>query len=794
MSLPSKQPRKLALAALLLASSGLCAPLAHAQEAGGEIVVTAQKRAERLQDVPLAVTALSAASLAERQINDTSALVAASPSLTFQQGNNPTNTTFRIRGIGTSLFSQGVEASVSVVVDGVVAARQAQNFIDLGDIERVEVLRGPQGTLFGKNATAGVINVVTAKPSDTLQAQFNATAAQDNEYRVSGSVSGPIAPGLKLRVTAYDNDVGGYAWNVKTQRKVNGSKSWGVRSKLEWDASENLTFLLAGDYRKSHADGANGILVQANNPKKILFNGGARIAADSNELSNNGATYANSTQKTFSLQSDLNLGFATLTAITAYQDFNLDNNFEADRIGFDTPVFIAAAASAQFDYNRGATRIHQFSQELRLASKPGQRLNYVVGAYYSSLNLDRDFARRAALCSTGTVGQACTPTSYRSLASHAVNKTDSISAFGQLDYRLWHNVKAIGGARLQYEKSSVFGQRTGVMVAGDTPFGGTASAWAGRSVSDVALTGKLGLQNEFSRRAQVYATFTRGYKGYGLDTEIGTDFANQTPVRPEYVSAYEVGFKGQTADGKLNVAVAAYLANYTDLQIQANRSDPTTSLISYVQTNAGSAKTKGVEVEASYRPFKGLSLNAGVTYSDARVNADGLNCPTQYQAAAATYAVGAAHPVNTCYKYQYVTASGVTVTSGALQDVRNGLLPASPAWRLQFSPRFEHEVAAGLNGFAQIDYSYQSSEGFAIEQDPLLTQKGYSLVDLSFGIRQPEGHYSLTFYVKNLFDQNFYTSMASSTLFPSNTTTLDIYANRPKNADRYLGATLGVKL
>jgi iron complex outermembrane recepter protein len=139
---------------------------AAAQDGPGEtiaeIVVTAQKREERLQDVPLAVTAVSGEALLNRQINDTSNLVQAVPSLTFQQGNNPTNTSFRIRGIGTSLFGQGVESSVSVVLDGVVTARGSQSFTDLADVERVEVLRGPQGTLFGKNATAGVINVVTA--------------------------------------------------------------------------------------------------------------------------------------------------------------------------------------------------------------------------------------------------------------------------------------------------------------------------------------------------------------------------------------------------------------------------------------------------------------------------------------------------------------------------------------------------------------------------------------------------------------------------------------------------------
>jgi iron complex outermembrane receptor protein len=759
-----------------------------------DIVVTAQKRTERLQDVPLAVTALSGAALASRQITDTSGLVQAVPSLSFQQGNNPTNTTFRVRGVGTSLFSQGVESSVSVVVDGVVAARQAQNFTDFADVERVEVLRGPQGTLFGKNATAGVINVVTARPSNTLTATASATIAEDDEYRASGTVSGPLAEGLKARVTGYYNNVGGYADNVKTGSAANGFKSWGVRGKLEWDATSNLNFLLSGDYRKSDADCCNAILVKANNPQRALLNGPAVIAADSNQLWNNDATFADSVQKTVSLEGDLDLGFGTATSLTAYQDFDLKNNFEVDRNGFDTPVFISATSTAQQNYNHGETRVRQFSQEVRLASKSGGRFNYVVGAYYSNLDLDRSFSRRRALCATGVFGQACTPTSYQSLASIATNRSTNISGFGQIDYELFRHFKLIGGARLQHETNGVTGERTGVIAPGDATFGGTASSRAGVRASDTALTGKLGAQYEFSRRAQLYATYTRGYKGLGFDTEITADFAGQKPVLPEYVNAYEIGFKGQTSDGLLSVAAAAFLADYTNLQIQANRSDPTTNILSYVQTNAGKSQTKGFELESTLRPFRGFSLNTAVTYVKTSIDADGLNCPTQYQAAAATYAVGAAHRINTCYKYQYLNAAGAVVTSGATQDVRGGVLPASPAWRINFSPRYEHAISPALTGFVQLDYSYQSSENFAVEQDPLLVQKGYSLVDLSFGLRRPDSRYSLTFYAKNLFDKNFYTSMSTATLFPTNTTTLDIYANRPKNAHRYLGMTLGVKL
>lgn len=298
-----------------------------------DIIVTAQKRSERLQDVPLAVTAVTGEALAARQINDTSSLVQAVPSLTFQQAANPVASSFRIRGIGTSLFGLGNESSVALVVDGVVSARQTQNFTDFADIERVEVLRGPQGTLFGKNATAGVISVVTERPSRTLEARGSLTVAEMGEYRASGTVSGPLTDTIGVRLTGYYNDVGGNIRNVLTGHDANATKSWGLRGKLEWRPSDALTFLLAGDYRKSDANCCQNVLVKIGNPFRALLTGPITVRPDSDQVWNNDQTYVKSDQQTYSLQSNLDLGSATLTSITAYQRYHLIQNQEVDAFG-----------------------------------------------------------------------------------------------------------------------------------------------------------------------------------------------------------------------------------------------------------------------------------------------------------------------------------------------------------------------------------------------------------------------------------------------------------------------------
>jgi iron complex outermembrane receptor protein len=756
-----------------------------------DIIVTAQKRSERLQDVPLAVTAVTGEALAARQINDTSSLVQAVPSLTFQQAANPVASSFRIRGIGTSLFGLGNESSVALVVDGVVSARQTQNFTDFADIERVEILRGPQGTLFGKNATAGVISVVTERPSRTLEARGSVTVAEMGEYRAGGTVSGPLSDTIGVRLTGYYNDVGGNVRNVLTGHDANATKSWGLRGKMEWRPSDTLTFLLAGDYRKSDANCCQNVLVKVGNPLRALLTGPITVRPDSDQVWNNDQTYAKSDQQTYSLQANLDLGSATLTSITAYQKYHLIQNQEVDSFGYAQPVYISPASSAQFDLNYGDTHIANFTQEVRAASNDPGPFTYVLGGFYSNVAIDRYFSRRRALCATGTVGQPCPSPSYQSLASFSKLKNDSIALFGQAELKLVGGLKAIGGLRVQHESISVDGQRLGVLVTGDTPYGGTASPWAGTSASDNAVTGKAGLQYEFSRFAQAYASYTRGYKGLGLNTEISADFANQQPVQPEHVNAYELGFKGRTTDGTFSIAAAIFRADYTNLQVQANRSDPLNGVVNYVQTNAGSSRTQGFEIEATLRPAKSFSVTAAVTYAKNHFDIDGLNCPSQFQAGAPVIAIGGVRPINACYRYQYRNAAGALLTSGPTQDVRGGTLPVSPTWRINLSPRYEARVTSNLIAFVQADLSYQSDQQFALEQDPLLRQDGYALVDMSLGVREPAHGFSLTLFVKNVFNQNYYSGMTSAALVPANLTLLDTWAIRPKNANRYFGGTLG---
>lgn len=759
---------------------------AVADTAPGEIVVTAQKRAERLQDVPLAVTAVTADALAKRQINDTNTLVQAIPSLSFQQGANPTNTSFRIRGVGSALFGQGVEPSVSVVVDGVVAVRSAQGFSDLADIERVEVLRGPQGTLFGKNASAGVISVTTARPTKDFQAKADFTVAEHDEYRARATISTPISDTLRTRVSGFYNNVRGITRNIGTNEWVNGSESWGVRGKVEWDATSNLTLLLTGEYRKMNSDCCASTLISIVNPVLQQVVGPINATRENRTINEDSNTFANSRAQTYSLQADWDIGPATITSISAYQGYNLEVNQPIDRINSPQPIFLGTAAFAPYTFwnqNHGKVDLDAYSQEVRLASNGKNDLNYVFGVFYMHSNIVRPFDRRRARCTAGVVGQPCDPARvvWQSAQSRIELEQDSVAAFGQVDYELVPGLRAIGGLRVQYEKGTNTGVRTAPIVAGDNVFPGNPSVSGTFSASDTAVTGKAGLQYEFSRNAQAYATYTRGYKGLGYEMEIAADLANQSAVQPEWVNAYEIGFKGSTADRSLSFAAALFQSDYSNLQVQANRSNPATGEIRFQTTNAGTSRTRGFEIEATMRPSDAFSVNAAVTYAQSRINIDGLNCPLQLQAGAP---VMTGMPVNVCYR----PAAGATPQ----QNLRNRPLQASPDWRINVAPRYEYE-GDSFNAFAQFVVNFTSAQNFTSEQDPLAVQPAYTLVDATVGFSTPDDKYSLTLFVKNLFDTNYLTSIGHNSLMSTTANPFDLVGTYNKDADRFFGATVAVR-
>lgn len=756
-----------------------------------EVVVTAEKRSERLVDAPVAVTALSAETLRNSGIYNTNSLTGVTPSLTYTAGNTVNNATFRIRGVGTQVFGSGLEPDVSVVVDGVVLARAAQGFADLADIDHVEVLRGPQGTLFGKNAIAGVINVVTKAPSRQFEGYVDTTVAQGDEYRFHGTVSGPVSQTLSARFTSYYDHVGGNIYDVPNNKYINGDESYGGRAKLLWQPTDTLDFTLIGDYRNSHEYCCGNTFTLVTSPllAQVLARDSVVAGINNRRDDDSSLPWQTTGQTTLSLTGDLKLAAGTLTSISAYQFFDFNNNQPVDGLN-NTPAPLYVSAGLDYSVNGGPMTVSQFTQELRFTSPGGERFNYLGGLYFLKLDVNRGFDRRAGLCAShgnpATYGQPCLITQYDSNAGfHSNNQDLNAAAYGQANLKLVGGLSALGGLRVQHERVSYWGIRTLTpLVTGDLPLPGIGPSSGSGSTAAWATTGKAGLQYAFTSNSQAYLTWSTGYKGAGYSVEFASDFANQQPVKPETAKAWELGYKAVMFDRRLRFNAAVFYDTYNDLQVQANRGNPDLGIVLFQPTNAGGATTKGVEWEFEARPARPLTLSGGVTYLATSVDVDGLQCALDAQAAAPVVTSGA--PYNTCYK--------PSAKASPIQNVYGGKLPQASRWRGNLAARYDHPIpGTPLGGFVQLSANSQSKFSYTIEQDPLTVQRAYTIVDGSVGFHDLDGRYQVTFFVDNIFDQHYLSLMARATILTSAIVTPNnLTGIVPKDADRYFGGTVSV--
>ena len=357
----------------------------HADDVSDDIIVTAQKRTESAQDVPISLTVISAAALERSNYNEFNDIQRFSPGLVITDSSNSRATGVTIRGIGTSTFSDAIEQSVGIVIDGVVIGRVPGAISDLVDVERVEVLRGPQGTLFGKNASAGVISIVTRQPTNTFEALGSISYATLDEIKLFGAVSGPIvADKVLARISGYRNTRDGLITNVRTGQDLNNRNEYGFRGKLLLKPVETLDITLAGDYSRRDQRCCTWTTrdITPGNFIGAIQRGVGVVAGPQNNQVNLGGdqafkgadtpdAYQRSTIWGVSGEANLDLGAVSLTSITAFRKWNGQDDLDADQTPLPLLVF-----------NRGTTRQRQFTQELRLTSPADQFISYVAGGFY----------------------------------------------------------------------------------------------------------------------------------------------------------------------------------------------------------------------------------------------------------------------------------------------------------------------------------------------------------------------------------------------------------------------------
>jgi len=705
---------------------------------GGDIVVTARFRSEAVQQVPIAITAVTGASLASRQLNNVQDISSTVPSVEFRGGASNKDRTVFIRGIGTITTSPGVEPSVSTVLDGVVLTRPGQSTLDLGEVERVEVLRGPQGTLFGKNASAGVINIVTRNPTDEFHAFGELGATSDEEYRVKLGVSGALVPGkIAALVTGLYTKFDGNARNVVTGDEINGYRRYGARAKIVATPTDNLRLTLVGDYLNSHDTVPTSIYARTSTisyPTGVVNESAALAAA----LAQAGITASPSNRRTntnfntdvrdknfgVALTAELTLGEYQLTSITGWRKWL--NHQHQD---YDSLSVLSAAFPQGEDFGDVNTR--QFSQEIRLTSPKGHLIDYVLGAYYLHADTDERYERRITRLLVGV------PDSTIGVAHYGITN-NNYALFGEANVNFTDRFRAIAGYRSTWDELRFYHVRTSTADPGNT--GAAALDRPGIRAYHNA-TGKtdrrgdsyrLGLQYDFAKRQQVYFTFSRGYKGPAYNVYFNMRSLNATTpldeiaLRPETSRSYEAGIKGGTADRSFSYAVAIYSTTFHNYQ--ANFNDVVGGAQVSRLINAGSVRSRGIEIDLTARPAEGLTASVSLAHDDAKILK--FLCPP-----------GAPSSCN----------------------VNGQPLPYAPRWKVYTNVAYRFAVSDSFDVELQSDVSLRSKTQYSLTETPSTVQPDYAIWNASVALLGDRGGWQLRGYVKNITNTHYATFLANGT-------------------------------
>jgi len=677
-----------------------------------EVVVTAQKREERLQDVPIAVSVASGDQLERQNIANIDQLKLIVPSF------ESTSFGVSIRGVGTATFSTSIEPTVSTVVDGVVLGRPEMALGSFYDLERVEILRGPQGMLFGKNASSGLISLVTKNPKiGDFEVIGNFNLGEEGYNKSDATVNIPLGETAALRIGGFVNQLDGQIHNRFDGRDFNGNDEWGGRAKLLWRPTDSIDVLISADYSKQdqsvtwtpYAAVAGGATETA------LALCGVTASPDNTDLCIDGPQYKDRENYGFSAQVNWDIGGGyTLTSITA-------GRRAFDFSGGDSDSLPANILNT----NISNQDVRQVSQELRIASPSGEKLEYVAGLYYFKMTTDQTTIQ------TGTFGLFPFPILNRTIDNHAV--TESKALFGQATWNATDALRFIVGGRFTSDEVSLdFDQYN---LAGTIGIGPAVAF--DRTAKEDNFSWRLGVQYDLTPVTMTYFTVSRGYKGPGFNQTAVNNLTDNQLVSPEYPMSYELGLKTVLPGGKAILNLAVFDTKFEDYQAQTV--DFSVTPAAFRTINAGDLKTRGFEVDLTAAPIEGLLLNAAATWLDAKYGNFGyISCyPGQ--------PVGAGQ----CE----VLAPGFPPVTG--YDPSGERLAGAPEWKFALSGRYQRPITDTFEGFVQADYSWRSETNASASGDPETVIDSYGILSGSFGVETSDGRLRLSVWGKNLTDERF---------------------------------------
>lgn len=740
----------------LLATASVCGLLATtapalAQDSASEVIgieeitVTARKRTESLQDTPIAISAVTADGLTSRGIDNVTQIGDFTPNVKFNasmpiSASNATAAIF-IRGIGQNDYQLSADPGVGLYLDGVYISRGVGNVLDVLNVERIEVLRGPQGTLFGRNTIGGAVSVVTAKPGDTIGGNIELTTGRFNRIQAKGSIDLPLAEGIYSSFSGFYHNRDGYVKGaIPDAPDLGDTNTLAGRFALRLEPSSNVTINLAVDGTRSREESAPvvALAIDETAPAAAYWNaaysGAAAICTDlanparltnpscynsqwalapfrsASTFQTISSVFDNAGSRRYQSASDLNIwgvsgsiewrlsDSITLKSITAYRKVTGFWTRESDH----SPASIVQTKSEWTQ--------DQFSQELQLiGSALDDKLNWVLGGYYSDESGNHE--------------------DYVSIVdavflSGAVLKGRSTAAFAQASYDIVENLSLTGGIRWTEDKKTFGNDNQYVIEAGfltGAPFNPDGSGLANgdplmgplgsrASQTDKAWTPMASLSYRWSPEILTYISYSKGFKGGGFTQRVFPPFANIPSFKPEKSTTYEFGFKTDLLDRRLRLNGALFWNDYSELQVTVN--DPSLGFAPIIQ-NAAKARIKGIELELQARPTEALRIEAGLGYLDAgyrSVDIRALN-------------------------------AGVNV---------NSKLQNAPKWTL--SSGISYAIPAGdLGKFTpRVDWSYRSKVYNDAVNSPSLVQGGYHIVNAAIAYTDTTDKWLVTLGVKNL--------------------------------------------
>lgn len=714
-----------------------------------EVIVTAQKRAESINDVPMSIAAISGDALQSMGVTDTASLARLVPGLSYTDSSYGTPV-YYIRGIGFFDTSLAAKPAVTVYVDEVPLAFPALTLGAVFDLERVEVLKGPQGTLFGQNSTGGAINYIAAKPTDSFAAGFDAGVGNFSSYEASGFVSGPLSETLRYRVAMKHSGSSDWQRSVTRDDEMGGRNFTQARVLLDWQPLDQLRigvnlngFIDKSDVQSPQFVGSFQQTATAFvDPRLLTY-----------PLANDNARQADWGDDDFAYERDNHLWQSTLrvdydwtdrvtlTSLTSYAKF-------AEDFGIDVDGTITDAANFHI-----VGDVESFNQELRLAGTYGH------GDWVFGINYAKDDANEL---DTQFTSDASSGHSFDRLGIPPIDQVpqvgnttfESKAVFGNIKFGLTDTLSLQAGARhtqtdIDFEGCTLNAgngsyargfsaiQRTqgftGTIAPGDcvtflTP---TQPGLFVDSKSESNTSWRIGLDWTHDW-GLLYGNVSRGYKAGSYPTLPGTTPAQYRPVDQEKVTSYEVGFKLTAADRALQLNGAVFYGDYVDKQLKGRTIVPIFGALESL-VNIPKSEVRGAELDVTWLPLSGLRLNAGVTYLETEVTeGDPLG--------------------------------NYTVLGGSVRsNIEGERFPYTPKWQVNAGAEYEFTLTDSLNAVAGTNLSYRSETNGDFLPDPRLDVDAYTLVDVRVGVVTPDEQWRVMVYGRNITDEYYWTTATRRT-------------------------------